>query len=425
MNLFTPTVLGSLDLKHRIVLAPMTRIRADENTLAPTKLTALYYSQRASPGGFLICEAVHISPEATPVWSIYQSVRNLGGQVPGIWTKLQTNAWRMVTGAVHVRGGLIACQLLHAGRVAQPEIAEHPLVKDSGLPIPSVCSSATPIRHSNEKGNDYNWNQQAVTPRALEKCEIKRICEDYQQAAQNALSAGFDAVELHAAHGYLIEQFMADGVNKRTDIYGGSIQNRCRLLFEIIEALIDVVGADRLGVRLSPVTSNPYSNQVYFDVHHSNPKPVYEYAVRMLNKYKLAYLLLTEPRVGGLSDSAGGAIESTPLQNLKYRQIYSGKMIGAGGFSPKSAREALNNGNYDLIAFGRWFLSNPDLVKRLKSGENLNIYHRQSFYGGGEEGYTDYPESQTRHHQSSRKLNQITQEMIGQSLKSASKEKKA
>ena len=417
MNLFTPTVLGSLNLNHRIVLAPMTRIRADEGTLAPTELTALYYSQRASPGGFLISEAVHISPEATPVWSIYPSVAELGGQVPGIWTDEQTDAWRVVTRAVHLRGGLIACQLLHAGRVAQPEISEHPLVKDSGLPMPSVCSSATPIIQLDEKSNDYNWDQQAVTPRALEKCEIKRICKDYQLAAQNALSAGFDFVELHAAHGYLIEQFMADGVNKRVDEYGGSISNRCRILFEIVEALLDVVGNDRLGVRLSPVSSGSLCTQQYFGVSHSNPESLYEFAVKGLNHYKLAYLLLTEPRVDGLSDYEQESQALLPLQNTKYRELFQGVLIGAGGFSPKSAQVAIYKGKYDLIAFGRWFLSNPDLVMRLNNGDDLNIYHRDTFYGGDEKGYTDYPDMQHLQERSNCEYRQISQEMISSSLK--------
>ena len=421
MNFFTPTVLGPLDLKHRIVLAPMTRIRADENTLAPTELTALYYSQRASSGGFLISEAVHISPEATPVWSIYPSVAELGGQVPGIWTDEQTDAWRTVTRAVHLRGGLIACQLLHAGRVAQPEISEHPLVKDSGLPMPSVCSSATPIRQSGEKGNDYNWDQHAVTPRALEKCEIKRICEDYQFAAQNALSAGFDFVELHAAHGYLIEQFMADGVNKRVDEYGGSISNRCRILFEIVEALLDVVGNDRLGVRLSPVSSGSLCTQQYFGVSHSNPEALYEFAVKGLNRYKLAYLLLTEPRVDGLGGYQDNTPLLPPLQNMNYREIYRGTMIGAGGFTPTSAQAEIDNGSYDLIAFGRWFLSNPDLVNRLKNGSDLNVYQRDYFYGGGEKGYTDYPDMLSLRKGVETEYRQIPQETIGSNLKRVSR----
>jgi N-ethylmaleimide reductase len=413
MDLFSPLSVGSLNLKHRIVLAPMTRIRADENTLAPTELTALYYSQRSSSGGFLISEAVHISPEATPIWPIYQSVRELGGQVPGIWTEAQTNAWKMVTRAVHARGGLISCQLLHAGRVAQPEIGEHPLVHDGGFPIPSVCSSATPIVHSNEVGNDYNWDQKSVTPRALERHEIARICQDYQHAAKNALAAGFDAVELHAAHGYLIEQFLADGVNKRNDSYGGSVRHRCRILFEIIEALIDVVGPNRLGVRLSPVASNSHNKQVYFGVTHSNPESVYEYVVESLNQYKLAYLLLTEPRVGGLSNCTDSLLESSPPLSAKYRKIYKGVMMGAGGFNPNSAKEAIDRGHYDLIAFGRWFLSNPDLVARLKGGDDLNIYHRASFYGGGEQGYTDYPDIQALRNQPLSAIEQVPQNMIG------------
>ena len=410
--MFTKITLGNLNLNHRVVMAPMTRIRADESSLAPTPLTAKYYAQRSTNGGLIISEAVHISPEATPIWSIYPTVAELGGQVPGIWTDEQTDAWKKVTNAVHAKGGYISCQLLHTGRVAQGDIANHPLVRGSDYPLPPVSSSAQTIKASDESGNQYNWDAPSDMPRVLDVADIRRIAEDYKKAATNALSAGFDMVELHAAHGYLVEQFLADGVNSRTDNYGGDVDKRCRFLFEMIEALIDVVGNNRLGVRLSPVFSNPECKQIYFGVEHSNPESLYECAVKGLNKYNLAYLLLTEPRVGGLSAYHNIPIDLPKLQNTRYRQIYEGKLIGAGGFTPSSAKEAVKINAYDLIAFGRWFLSNPDLVSRLRNGNDLNIYQRPSFYGGGERGYTDYPDLVTLQTDLSDKFEQVSQDSI-------------
>ena len=419
-NLFIPFSGGKFNLSHRIVLAPLTRIRADEETLAPTKLNVEYYAQRATPGGLLISEAVYISPEGMPIWSIYKNIKENGGHAPGIWTSDQTKGWQMVTKAVHSKGGLISCQLLHAGRVAQPEIAEHPLVEGTNLPIPSVSSSATPITPLDEKGNDYNWDQKSVTPRALKTEEIARICSDYRQAAINALEAGFDLIELHAAHGYLIEQFLCDGVNTRNDKYGGSIKNRARILFEVIKTLIDVVGGERLGVRLSPVSIDPLTknpNQIYFGVLHSNPGPLYEYAIRKLNDYNLAYLLLTEPRVGVLSNiPVKNNTFEVPETNYKYREIYQGTLLGAGGFTPITARKSLSKGNYDLIAFGRWFLSNPDLPERIKKGYELNVYDRDTFYGGNELGYTDYPDYESAINRGKKKYKLISQSSIGRSL---------
>ena len=394
-SLFKPVRIGKMALAHRVVLAPMTRIRADSATLAPTQLTAMYYAQRASAGGLLITEATHISPEATPVWSIYPAVKKHAGQVPGIWTDEQMQGWKNVCAAVHDRDAKIFCQLLHAGRVAQPVIAEHPLIKNSGLPLPSVSSSAVAITANSEINNQYNWDQASVTPRALLADEIPRVIDDYRCAAKNALEAGFDGIELHAAHGYLIDQFLCDGVNRRTDHYGGSIYNRCRLLFEIVEALVDLFGSGRVGVRLSPISIDQVSglqSQTYFGVSCSDPIAVYTQAIKGLNDYPLAYLMLTEPRVGGLSlEPQNETAYFHPLRNASYREVFNGCLIGAGGFTPTSAAQAINTEVYDLIAFGRWFLSNPDLPWRIKHGKKLNVYERTTFYGGNEQGYTDYP----------------------------------
>ncbi len=392
---FTPLKVGTLTLAHRIVMAPMTRIRADEATFAPDDLTALYYEQRASEGGLLITEAVHISPEATPIWTIYQRVTEKGGQVPGLWTTQQMLAWRKVVQRVHAKGGRIFCQLLHTGRVAQPDIALHPFVKDTDAPLPPVSSSNRGIDASDEQGNQYNWDKPSSPPRALATHEVARVIGDYVHAARLAHQAGFDGVELHAAHGYLIEQFLNDGVNDRTDAYGGTVANRCRLLKEIVAALVAELGDGRVSVRLSPTHIDPetgQSRQTYFGVGDSAPEVLYAHAVEAMNAYPLAYLMLTEPRVGGLSDAPEQErAYAYPVANADYREMYDGVLIGAGGFTPATARAAISMGIYDAIAFGRWFISNPDLPARLKAGIDLTVYERATFYGAGSEGYTDYP----------------------------------
>ena len=412
--LFTPCKAGALDLAHRIVLAPMTRIRAAGDTLAPHALNAEYYKQRATPGGLLITEATHISPEATPVWTIYPAVRDHGGHVPGIWTEEQTLGWRAITHAVHAQGARISCQLLHAGRVAQPGIAEHPAVKHSGLPLPPVSSSAVPLTAGPEAGSHYNWDQDAVTPRALTTGDIARVCRDYRHAAGNALRADFDCVELHAAHGYLVDQFLCDGVNRRGDSYGGLIENKCRFLFEVLAALVSVAGPGRVGVRLSPLRAQP--NQAYFGATCSDPEQVYAHAIRGLNDFPLAYLLLTEPRAGGLAlDPEEDGAYTHPLRNAKFRDLYRGTLMAAGGFTPHTAASAVAHGVYDLVAFGRWFLSNPDLPERIRRGHPLNVYDRDTFYGGGAVGYTDYPDWHILQNGAPRKYRLMEQSRIGAS----------
>jgi N-ethylmaleimide reductase len=421
-SLFTPCQVGCHAVAHRIVLAPMTRIRADEGTLAPTAQTALYYAQRASRGGLLITEATHISPEATPVWTIYEAVREGAGHVPGIWTETQVNGWQAVTRAVHDKGALICCQLLHAGRVAQPGIADHPIVRGSDAPLPPVSSSAVALRPGPEAG-DYSWDRPAVEPRALETREVARIIRDYCGAAHNARRAGFDYIELHAAHGYLVEQFLCDGINRRADQYGGSIENRCRFLFEVVAALVEEMGPGRVAVRLSPTAIDPATGkfyQTYFGAISSDPETLYGHAVAGLNAFPLAYLTLTEPRVGALSvDPDADNSNGHPMRNARFRTLYRGTLIGAGGFTPKSAEAALLRGNYDLIAFGRWFLANPDLPDRLRDDTPLNVYDRKTFYGGGAKGYTDYPDRHQVGDLRTRSYALIEQSRIGVSLKTA------
>lgn len=380
-------------------MAPMTRIRADRITLAPTTDNADYYSQRASEGGLIITEAVHISPEGTPIWTIYQNVRDDGGQVPGIWTDTQRDGWREVVSAVHAKKGLIVCQLLHAGRIAQPEIGDHPVVANSDLPLPSVSASAIAMPQGDED-NHYGWDQPNSPPRALATTEMRRICDDYAHAARMAKDAGFDAIELHAAHGYLIDQFLNQSTNQRDDIYGGSLANRCRLLFEVTATLIDVMGAGRVGVRLSPYLNDPETgtpSATYFGAESDDADAIYSHAVRGLNDFDLAYLLLTEPRVGSMaSDPESDQGYHHPLALRHYRTLYNGMLMGAGGFTPLTATTAIEQNAYDLIAFGRWFISNPDLPDRIRHGHDLTIYDRATFYSGSSAGYTDYPDRHDR-----------------------------
>jgi N-ethylmaleimide reductase len=240
-------------------------------------------------------------------------------------------------------------------------------------------------------------------------------------AARNARRAGFDYVELHAAHGYLVEQFLCDGINQRTDRYGGSIENRCRFLFDVVAALVAEMGPGRVAVRLSPTAIDPATgklHQTYFGAISSDPEALYDHAVEGLNAFPLAYLMLTEPRVGALSvDPEADRSHRHPMRNARFRTLYRGTLIGAGGFTPLTAEAAVAGGNYDLIAFGRWFLANPDLPDRLREGTALNVYDRKTFYGGGAGGYTDYPDRHQIGDQRLRTYSLIEQSHIGASLK--------
>ena len=299
-SLFDPHNAGQLSLSHRIVLAPMSRYRCTDQ-MAPDAMMVEYYAQRSTPGGLVIMEATHINPEGTPVWNIYEAIREGGGEAPGLWTDEQVSAFSQVVKAVHAKGAFISCQLQHCGRVAQSDIRNHPLVKGSGLPIGPVSSSAVPFTSKDDAENQYQWDQPSAPPRALTSEDIERVLNDYGRAAKNAMKAGFDCVELHAGHGYLVSQFLCDSVNQRKDQYGGSIANRCRFLFEVVTRLIESVGEGRVGVRLSPTFREHIQ---YFDVSDSNPEALYSAAIKGLNEFPLAYLLLTEPRAGGLSASA-------------------------------------------------------------------------------------------------------------------------
>lgn len=403
--LFRPLRLGGVGvLRHRVVLAPLTRNRSREHDLVPSSLSVRYYRQRASPGGLLISEATHVSPESLAY-----------PRTPGVWTDAQVEGWRRVTDAVHEVGGLVVCQLWHTGRVAHPRYAHHAAVNDdhdNARRRPCVSASAVPVADRRGRRGKTIDHEGAVrehgTPRALTTAEIARLRGDYVRAARNAERAGFDGVELHAAHGYLIDQFLNDNVNRRTDEYGGaSVENRCRLLREVVESLITVWPADRVGVRLSPHRGHE-GGYTFYGCRDSNPDVLYAHAVSTLNRYGLAYLLLTEPRWVGRHDGnhATDPGYRMPLVNgPRFRRLWDGVLLGAGGFTPESSRQAVSDGHYDAIAFGRWFIANPDLPERLRlrrsrtrtnnddddNAPRLNRYDRDTFYSRDAVGYVDYP----------------------------------
>ncbi len=355
-HLLSSVQLGPYTLPNRLVMAPLTRNRAGDGNV-PRELNATYYSQRAS-AGLIITEATQISPD---------------GQgypcTPGIHSAEQIEGWRLVTDALHAKGGHIFLQLWHVGRISHPS-----LQPGGALPVaPSAIAAEG-------EASTFSGAQPFVTPRALETSEIPGIVENYRLAAQNAKAAGFDGVEIHAANGYLIDQFLEDGTNHRTDHYGGSIENRARFLIEIVEAVTTVWDANKVGVRLSPAgTFNSMSD--------SNPKALFSYVADTLNRYGLAYLHLVEPR----SDENSGSEEEPELTCKYFRSIFKGTIISAGGYNRELAEETIAAGNADLIAFGRFYIANPDLAERFALNAPLNPYDRSTFYGGDEKGYTDYP----------------------------------
>jgi N-ethylmaleimide reductase len=363
-HLFSPLKVGPYQLKHRVMLAPLTRMRASKPSLAPRPLNAEYYAQRATEGGLLIAEA-------SPV--IASGFGSPG--VPGIYSDAQVEGWREVVNAVHAKGGVIFLQLWHVGRVS------HSSFQPGGvLPVaPSAVAISEEFKTSTADGKFVPYE----TPRALETDEIPGIVEAYKQAARNALAAGFDGVEIHGANGYLVEQFLQSRSNLRTDGYGGSIPNRVRFLMEVTRAAIDVWGADRVGVRLSPYGIANGSGE-------AEPMPLYKYAIEQLNPLGLAYLHFIEPRSSG-AGRAEVNWQGVPSAMVLYRPIWKGVLITAGGFTGEAAEAAIAEGHADAIAFGRIFISNPDLPNRLRHGYPLTPYNRKTFYGGDVEGYTDYP----------------------------------
>lgn len=355
--LFSPLDLGRYRLDHRVIMPPLTRMRATRNNV-PNKLAAEYYSQRATQGGFMIAEAT----QATSSGQGYPAT-------PGIYSDDQINAWKKITNAVHEKGGIIFLQIWHTGRASHSSFQP-----DGRLPV-----GPSPIAIESQSAVTIDGQKVAYEiPRALTLSEIPAIIEGFRNGAKNALDAGFDGVEVHGANGYLLEQFLHSRSNKREDIYGGSIENRCRLLLEVTNAVIDVWGCDRVGVRLSPFGT-------YNDVGDSDPIALYSYLLSQLQKLKLAYVHMIEARDGASME----IVSPNAIEQL--RQYWPGVLILAGGFNANTAELSIRSGRADAIAFGRFFIANPDLPERLQIGAPLNSYDRSTFYGGGAHGYTDYP----------------------------------
>jgi N-ethylmaleimide reductase len=363
-RLFSPLQVGDLQLSHRVVLAPLTRLRSTQPGDVPNALNAEYYAQRSTEGGLLISEATQISRQG----------KGYPG-APGIHSAEQVEGWRLVTEAVHAKGGLIFLQLWHVGRSSHTSL--HP---ETGLP---VSASAIAIADGS-KALTPEFQQVAFeTPRALETAELPGIVKDYSCAAVNALAAGFDGVEIHSANGYLLDQFLEDTTNHRTDQYGGSIENRARLLLEVTDAVVEVWGKGRVGVRLSPYGK-------FNDMGDSDPVALFSYVLEQLSSRGVAYAHLVEPRVG--SAGAGAPIDnSAPLTSHVFRKAFPGVLISAGGYTGESAEETVEDGYADAIAFGRLFIANPDLPERIRLHAPLNTPDRSTFYGGTAKGYTDYP----------------------------------
>jgi N-ethylmaleimide reductase len=353
--LFDPVKVGPLTLPNRIVMSPMTRSRAGAG-LVPTDLAAKYYAQRAS-AGLIVTEATQVS---------HQGIGYV--HTPGIYTQEQVAGWKKVTDAVHKVGGRIFLQLWHVGR-----ISNRSLQPDSQLPVgPSAIAP-----EGQSMALDYSMvNYEA--PRALETAEIAGIVADFRKGAENAKAAGFDGVELHGANGYLIDQFLRDGTNQRTDQYGGSVENRARFLIEVTQAVVDVWGGERVGIRLSP-------NGAFNSMHDSNPRAIFGHAAKALERFNLAYLHFVRATPG---DNVPGG----PIDAAFFRPLYRNPIIAAGGFTSKEQAEAvLKSGNTDLVAFATLFISNPDLPARFKQNAPLAPADRATFYGGDAKGYTDYP----------------------------------
>jgi N-ethylmaleimide reductase len=342
-QLFTPVALGAFEIKNRIVLAPMTRSRATPDGIQ-TPLAVTYYRQRAT-GGLLITEATAVSKQGSgyPV-------------IPGMWNADQAASWKSVTEAVHAEGGIIFMQLFHTGRIGHSSLyGEQPVAPSAIRPEGQVMTAAFEMV-------DYE------TPRALGTEEIPGIVEQFRHAAEQAKTAGFDGIEIHSANGYILDQFLKDGSNQRTDQYGGSVENRLRLLLEVVGAIVGVWGADRVGVRISP-----------HSIGDSDPKALAVAIAQALNPIGLAYLHVLDP------------VDGPNWLVPTIRQAYNGKLIANAGYTAELAERDLANGTADAIAFGVKFLANPDLAARIAENAPLNQPDQATFYGGDEKGYTDYP----------------------------------
>jgi N-ethylmaleimide reductase len=364
-KLFQPLKLGPYTLPHRVVMAPLTRSRAHQPGNVPSALNACYYAQRAS-AALLISEATQVSMQGQGyAWT------------PGIHSREQIEGWRVVAEGVHEAGGLIYMQLWHVGRISHPA-----LQPDGMLPVaPSAIRPAGEAFIENARGE--GTLVPFVTPRALHIEEIPYIVRQYVLGARHARNAGVDGVEIHAANGYLLDQFINSATNHRTDSYGGSVENRTRLLLEVVEAVCEVWGADRVGVRLSP-------RGTFNDIHDDDPEVTFGYVASQLNEFRLAYLHVVNPDAAALERGEEPSPDALRILAL-MREKYHGTLMLAGGFARDSAEAWLQADRADLIAFGRKFISNPDLPERLRVGAPLHADDPVTYYGGGAKGYTDYP----------------------------------
>ena len=357
-KLYTPVHIGPIELAHRVVQAPLTRLRSDQPGDVPNAMMAEYYRQRASQGGLQIAEATPVS---------VQGRGYLGA--PGIYSDAQVEGWRHVTEAVHAEGGVIFLQLWHVGRQS------HVTMTGGAAP---VAPSAIPV--DDLVFTRDGWVKTSPS-RALETTEVAAIVEEFRQGAIRAKQAGFDGVEIHGANGYLIDQFLQDGSNHRTDRYGGTIENRARLLLEVVDAAMSVWGADRVAVRLGP-------SGTFGSMSDSDPDALFRHVAAALDHLGLAYLHLIEPRIHGSEMRADGL---PPVAAAQLRSVFHGPIIAAGGFEQDSAEESVDSGHADLVAFGRHFAANPDLADRLRRQLPLAPHDRATFYGGDNHGYIDYP----------------------------------
>ena len=362
-KLFEPTKLGDISLANRIVMAPLTRNRSPN--AVPNELNVKYYAQRAS-AGLIITEATAITHQG-------QGYAN----VPGLYTKEALDGWKKVTDAVHANGGKIVVQMWHVGRISHTT-----LQPNGGKPVSSTSKRAETSKTYLVNSDGTGGFADVSEPRALEASEIPGIIEDYRKAARAAIEAGFDGVEIHGANGYLIDQFLRGDINDRTDEYGGSIENRARFLFEVVDAVTKEVGAGRTAIRISPVTPSG-------DASDPAPQPLFTYVVEGLAKYGLAYIHVVEGQTGGKRDFLPFDYDAL---HAAYRAAggKAGWMVN-NAYTREMAIDAIDNGKADVVAFGKPFISNPDLVHRLKEDAELAPWDQTTLYGGGAKGYADYP----------------------------------
>ncbi|WP_434701493.1 alkene reductase [Pseudomonas sp. D1-36] len=366
-SLFEPTSLGSITLKNRIVMPPLTRQRSGQPGDIPTALMARYYQQRAS-AGLIISEGTQIEPRGKGyAWT------------PGIYSQAQIDGWRTVTDAVHAKGGVIFAQLWHVGRVSH-----NALQPDNAAPIAPSPIQAQKAKAFIETGHGTGTLVEPSMPRELSVAEIKTLVELYAQAARNALSAGFDGIEIHSANGYLVNQFISTHANQRTDEYGGSLHNRLRFLREVVQAVSAVVGPERVGVRFTPLFTSTDEDRVYIGFVEEDPHQTYIEAIKVLEQAGVGYLSIAEadwPNAPDLPDAF----------RREVRRTFSGRIIYAGLYTADRAARLVEAGLADLVAFGRPFIANPDLPERIANGWPLNTLDAAGLYGGNEQGFTDYP----------------------------------